>query len=324
MAKAVRVHEHGGPDVLRIEDVPVAAPGPGEALLRQTAIGVNFIDTYFRSGLYKPPAMPFIPGSEAAGIVEAIGEGVTDLAVGDRVAYAGPLGAYAERRLVPADRLVPIPAGVTDREAAASLLKGMTVQYLLRRTFKVQPHHTVLFHAGAGGVGLIAGQWLKAIGCTSIATVGSDEKAELARAAGFTHVVNYRTETFVDRVAEITGGERCDVVYDSVGKDTFPASLDCLKPLGLFVSFGNASGPVPPFELSLLSQKGSLFATRPTLFAYVAKRADLLATAAEFFGHVVDGRIKITIGQDFPLEQAADCHRALESRATTGSTILTV
>jgi NADPH2:quinone reductase len=324
MVKAVRVHEHGGPDVLRIEDVPVAAPGPGEALLRQTAIGVNFIDTYFRSGLYKPPAMPFIPGSEAAGIVEAIGEGVTDLAVGDRVAYAGPLGAYAERRLVPADRLVSIPAGVTDREAAASLLKGMTVQYLLRRTFKVQPHHTVLFHAGAGGVGLIAGQWLKAIGCTSIATVGSDEKAELARAAGFTHVVNYRTETFVDRVAEITGGERCDVVYDSVGKDTFPASLDCLKPLGLFVSFGNASGPVPPFELSLLSQKGSLFATRPTLFAYVAKRADLLATAAEFFGHVVDGRIKITIGQDFPLEQAADCHRALESRATTGSTILTV
>lgn len=325
MVLAVRIHETGGPEVMKLEEVEVGSPGAGEALVRHTAIGVNFIDTYFRSGLYKAPqGLPFTPGAEAAGVVEAVGEGVSDLKPGDRVVYNGPVGAYCEKRVMAADRLVPIPESVDDRTAAASLLKGMTVQYLLRRTFRVEPKHTVLFHAGAGGVGLIAGQWLKHLGCTSIATVGSEDKAALAREAGFTHVVNYRTHDFVAEVARITGGAKCDVVYDSVGKDTFPGSLDCLKPLGLFVSFGNASGPVPPFEMAMLSAKGSLFATRPTLFTYTASRADLLATAGELFDMIAAGHVKISIGQEFPLAEVVACHRALESRGTTGSTVMTV
>lgn len=325
MVKVVRVHETGAPAVMRLEDAEVPAPGRGEALVRHTVIGVNFIDTYFRSGLYKAPTgLPFVPGSEAAGVVEAVGEGVADVAVGDRVVYAGSVGAYAEKRVVAADRLVPIPDGIDDRTAAACLLKGMTVQYLVRRTFPVGPEHTVLFHAGAGGVGQIAGQWLKAIGCTSIATAGGPEKCRIASEAGFTHVIDYRSEDFVARVAELTGGAKCHVVYDSIGKDTFPASLDCLRPLGTFVSFGNASGAVPPFDMLLLSQKGGLYATRPTLFHYTATRADLLATAADLFAMIASGKVTVAIGQEFALDDVVKCHEALESRATTGSTILTV
>lgn len=323
MVKAIRVHAPGGPEAMVLEDVDVPPPGPGEARVRHSVVGVNFIDVYFRNGLYKTPA-PFSPGSEAAGVVEAVGDGVTDVVPGDRVCYIGSVGAYAEARNMPADRLVPIPGDIDDRTAAAALLKGMTVSYLVNRTFKVRPEHTVLFHAAAGGVGLIAGQWLRDIGCTAIGTVGSDEKADLARAAGYIHVINYRTENFVERVAAITGGDKCDVVFDSVGKDTFPASLDCLKPLGMFASFGSASGPVPAFELSLLAQKGSLFATRPTLFAYVAKRSDLLATAESLFAMIRKGAVRITIGAEFPLVEAAACHRALESRGTTGSLLLTL
>ncbi|WP_181706839.1 quinone oxidoreductase family protein [Chthonobacter rhizosphaerae] len=319
--KAVRVTKTGGPEVLRIEDVPVPSAGPGEALVRHTVIGVNFIDTYFRSGLY-PTDLPFVPGAEAAGVVEAVGEGVTTVKPGDRVAYAGSTGAYSEMRVMPADRLVSIPDGVDDRTAAAVLLKGLTVQFLLTRTFPVGPEHTVLFHAGAGGVGLIAGQWLKAIGCTSIATVGSDEKAEAAKAAGYTHVINYRTEDFVARVAELTEGAKVDVVYDSVGKDTFPGSLDCLKPRGLFVSFGNSSGPVPPFDMLLLSRKGSLFATRPTLFNYVAKREELTAAAADLFEKVAAGVVRPEIGQTFALDDVVACHEAMAARTTRGATLL--
>lgn len=321
--KAVRVHEVGGPEVLKVEDVEVPVPGAGEALIRHTVIGVNFIDTYFRSGLYKAPTpLPFTPGSEGAGVVEAIGPGVSEVAVGDRVVYAGSVGAYAEYRTMPADRLVPIPDNVDDRTAAAVLLKGLTAQFLVTQTFKVEPHHRVLFHAAAGGVGLIAGQWLKSIGATTIGTVGSPDKVELARKAGYTHVVDYRAEDFVSRVAEITGGEKCDVVYDSVGKDTFPASLDCLRMRGLFVSFGNSSGAVPPFEMILLSQKGSLFATRPTLFHYFARREDLLAGAADLFDKVAKGIVTVEIGQEFSLDDVVGCHQALASRITRGSTIL--
>lgn len=325
MVKAVVVRELGGPSAMHVEDVAVPSPGLGEALVRHTVIGVNFIDTYYRSGLYKAPAgLPFTPGAEAAGVVEALGQGVTDLAVGQRVAYSGAVGAYSEKRVVAADRLVPVPDDISDEVAAACLLKGMTVQYLVRRTFKVEKHHTVLWHAGAGGVGLIAGQWLADIGCRTIATAGSDEKVELALKAGFQHVVNYRTEDFVARVAEITGGEKCSVVYDSVGKDTFPASLDCLKRLGTFVTFGNASGPVPPVEPAILNQKGSLFMTRPKLFDYVATRAELLDTAADLFGMIARGAVTITIGQRFALDDVVACHEALESRETTGSTVLTL
>lgn len=319
--KAVRVTETGGPEVLQLVDIDVPSPGPGEALVRHTAIGVNFIDTYFRAGLY-PTDLPFIPGAEAAGVVEAVGEGVTTVKPGDRVAYAGSVGAYAEQRVMAADRLVPVPDGVDDRTAAAVLLKGLTAQFLLTRTFPVQPEHTVLFHAGAGGVGLIAGQWLKAIGCTSIATVGSDDKAEIAKAAGYTHVINYRTEDFVARVAELTEGAKADVVYDSVGKDTFPGSLDCLKMRGMFVSFGNASGPVPPFDMLTLSRKGSLFATRPTLFHYVAKREELLAAAADLFDKVAAGVVRPEIGQTFALDDVVACHQALAGRGTRGATLL--
>lgn len=323
MVHAITVHETGGPDVLRWEEVSVGAPGAGEVRLRHTAVGLNYIDTYFRSGLYPAPAgLPFIPGNEGAGVVEAVGEGVTHLSVGDRVAYAGPLGAYSEERLIAADRLVRIPEGIDDRTAAAMMLKGMTARYLLRQTYKVTSDTVLLFHAAAGGVGLIAGHWAATLGATAIGTVGSDEKAELARANGYTHVINYRTENFVERVKEITGGKLCDVVYDSVGKDTYPGSLDCLKPRGLWVSFGQSSGPIEDFNLAILSAKGSLFATRPTLFSYIAERADLEETANDLFDVVGSGAVTIAVNQDYPLKDAKRAHEDLQGRRTTGGSVL--
>jgi NADPH:quinone reductase len=322
MVKAVRVHEVGGPEVLRLEEVSVGQPGSGEALVRHTAIGLNYIDTYFRSGLYKAPSLPFVPGNEGSGVVEAVGDGVTSARPGDRVAYVATLGSYSEKRLVPADRLVRLPDSIRDEVGAAIMLKGMTAQYLLRRTFRVGPGHTILFHAAAGGVGLLACQWAKHLGAMVIGTVGSDEKAAVARAHGCDHPINYRREDFAARVKEITGGAGCDVVYDSVGKDAFPASLDCLKPFGLWVTFGQSSGPLPPIDTLLLSQKGSLFMTRPTLFTYSAKRADLEAMAADLFDVVGRGAVKVEINQTFPLAEAAEAHRALQDRRTTGATIL--
>lgn len=325
MVKAIVIRQTGGPDVMSYEDVDVGEPGPGEVRIRHTAIGVNFIDTYYRKGLYPAPGgLPFIPGAEAVGIVDKAGEGVVQFRPGDRVAYAASVGAYCEARVISAQKLVRVPDDIDGYTVAASLLKGMTVQYLLRQTFEVTREHTVLFHAGAGGVGQIAGQWLKAIGATSIATVGSDEKAEIARARGFTHVINYRTENFVERVAEITGGAKCDVVYDSVGKDTFPASLDCLKPRGLFVSFGNSSGPVAEFGLGILSQKGSLYVTRPTLAHYTATRGALDSCAEDLFEQIRSGAVEIDVGQKFRLADAVACHTAMEARETVGSTLLTV
>ncbi len=323
MAKAIRVHRTGGPEVLTWEDVEVGDPGPSEARIRHSAVGLNFIDTYFRSGLYPAPTgLPFIPGNEGAGVVEAVGEGVSHVAVGDRVAYAGGLGAYAEARVMPAGVLVKVPDGVSDDEAAAMMLKGMTARYLLRSTFRIGPETTLLFHAAAGGVGSIAGQWARKIGATSIGTVSSDEKADLARANGYTHVINYKTENFVDRVKEITGGKGCDVVYDSVGKDTFPDSLDCLRPLGMWVSFGQSSGALPDVNLGILAQKGSLFATRPTLFSYVAERADLEETANDLFSVVASGDVKIAVNQTYALQDAQKAHEDLEGRRTTGQTVL--
>jgi NADPH:quinone reductase len=323
MTGVVRVHEVGGPEVLRFEDIEVGSPGSGQALIRQTAVGLNFIDVYFRSGLYPPPQLPFIPGLEAAGVVAGVGEGVRELQVGQRVAYASPpIGAYAERRLMPADRLVALPDGVSDEQAAAMMLKGMTAQYLLRRTYRVQSGQTILFHAAAGGVGLIASQWAKHLGATVIGTVGSDAKAELARSHGCDHVIRYDREDVVARVREITGGKGVPVVYDSVGRATFESSLDCLSPLGMLVSFGQSSGKIPPVDLGILSQKGSLYITRPTLVTYTAERADLLAAAKELFDVVQSGAVEILINQRFPLRQAAEAHRALESRQTTGSTLL--
>ena len=323
MTGVVRVHEVGGPEVLRFEDVEIGSPGPGQVLLRQTAVGLNFIDVYYRSGLYPSPQLPFTPGLEGAGLVEAVGEGVTELREGQRVAYASPpLGAYAERRLMPADRLVALPDGVSDEQAAAMMLKGMTAQYLLRRTYRVQPGQTILFHAAAGGVGSIACQWAKHLGATVIGTVGSDAKAELARAHGCAHVIRYDREDVVARVREITGGKGVPVVYDSVGRATFDASLDCLAPLGMLVSFGQSSGKIPPVDLGILSQKGSLYVTRPTLMTYTAARSDLLASAKELFEVVMSGAVRIEINQRFPLRDAAEAHRALEGRRTTGSTLL--
>jgi NADPH2:quinone reductase len=323
MAKAIRIHSNGGPEVLAYEDVALAAPGPGEVLIRQTAIGLNFIDVYFRSGLYSPPGgFPLIPGGEGAGTVLEVGEGVQGLAAGDRVAYTLPTGAYATERLVPADRLVRIPDGVSDEQAAATMLKGLTVWYLLRRTYKVKPGDTVLFHAAAGGVGLLFGQWAKHLGATLIGTAGSAQKAELARAHGFDHVINYGSEDFPTRVKELTGGRLCDVVYDSVGKDTFPGSLDCLKPFGMFVSFGQSSGPIPPFPINLLQQKGSLYATRPTLFTYIAERADLERGAAALFDLIGRGILKVVVNQRYPLAEAAKAQADLEARRTTGITVL--
>lgn len=323
MVQAIRVHETGGPDVMRWEQVDVGEPGPGEVRIRHTAIGLNFIDTYFRSGLYPSPAgLPFSPGNEGAGIVQSVGDGVAHLNPGDRVAYVGPLGAYAQERVVPADNLVVIPDGIDDKTAAGMMLKGMTAQYLLRQTFAVGPDTTLLFHAAAGGVGLIAGQWAAHLGATVIGTAGSDEKIALAKAHGYQHMINYRTEDFVERVKEITGGKGCDVVYDSVGQDTYPGSLDCIRPLGTWVSFGQSSGPIADFNLGLLAQKGSLFATRPTLFTYIATRDALEATAGELFDVVQRGIVKIELNQEYRLANAIQAHEDLEGRKTTGTTVL--
>src|SRR5689334_10036695 len=322
MSHAIRIHSTGGPEVLKYEEVPVGAPGPGEARVRHTAIGVNYIDTYHRGGLY-PLTLPSGIGNEAAGVVEAVGPGVDWVKPGDRVASCtGPLGAYSSERIVPSDRLVKLPQGIEDRTAAAMMLKGLTVQYLFRQTFPLKGGETILFQAAAGGVGLIACQWARALGVTMIGTVGSDAKAALARENGCTHTIVYTRENFVERVKEITGGKGVPVVYDAVGKDTFPASLDCLQPRGMFVSFGNSSGPVPPFNIMLLTQKGSLYACRPTLVTYTTTRAAITAMADELFGLVVAGKIKSSPSQTFPLKDAADAHRALEGRKTTGATVL--
>ncbi len=322
MPKAIRFHERGGPEVLRLEEQAVGTPSRGEARVRHTAIGVNFIDTYHRTGLYPVP-LPSGLGVEGAGLVEAVGEDVKHLQVGDRVAYAGgPPGAYSEARLVAADRLLKLPDGISDRLAAAGMLKGLTVQYLVRRTYRVKAGDTVLFHAAAGGVGLIACQWLKALGAMVIGTAGSEEKAALAKAHGADHVIVYTRESVPARVRELTGGRGVPVVYDSVGTDTFQASLECLQPLGLLVSFGNASGPVPPFELGILAQKGSLYVTRPTLVTYTARREDLESMAAELFEMVQSRKVKIAVQRTFPLADAAQAHRELEGRRTTGSSIL--
>jgi NADPH:quinone reductase len=322
MTHAIRVHKFGGPEVLSYETIEIGEPGPGEAKIRQEAIGLNFVDINFRSGDRQGASLPFIPGGEGAGIVLSVGPGVRNVKPGDRVAYAIPLGAYAEERILPADRLVIVPDNIALKTAAAVMLKGMTVQYLLRRTFRVKKGDTILFHAAAGGVGLIAGQWAKHLGATVIGTASSSEKIALAKANGYDHVINYRTENFVSQVKELTGGQGVDVVYDSVGKDTFPASLDALKPFGMFVSFGQASGPVPPFEIGLLGQKGSLFATRPSVFTYTAKRKDLEATAKDLFSAIESGVVKVDINQTYALKDAAKAHADLEGRKTTGTTVL--
>jgi NADPH2:quinone reductase len=322
MAKAIQYARTGGPEVMDVVDVEVGEPGPGEARVRNHAIGLNFIDVYFRNGLYPAP-LPGGLGQEGAGVVEAVGPGVTHVRPGDRVAYAGrPNGAYSELRVMPADILVKLPDAIDFETGAAMMLQGLTVQYLFRRTYPLKAGDTILFHAAAGGVGLIACQWARAMGVNLIGTVGSNEKAELAKAHGAAHVINYNTEDVVQRVLEITNGAKVPVVYDSVGKDTFQRSLDCLRPLGLMVSFGNSSGAVPPFPLSELASRGSLYITRPTLQTYAAKREDLEAMAADLFQMVTSGKIKIEIHQRFPLADAAQAHIALEGRRTTGKTIL--
>ena len=321
MTKAIRIHAPGGPEALKWEDVPAPEPGPGEVVVKHEAVGLNYIDVYFRTGLYKAPSMPLTIGMEGAGTITALGAGVTEFAVGDRVAYAGAIGAYATERALPADKLVKVPAAISFQTAAAMMLQGMTAQYLVRRTHTVKPGETIVVHAAAGGVGLILCQWAKHIGATVIGVVSSDAKAELARAHGAAHtVVGY--DKLVSEVKRITGGAMVPVVYDSVGKDTFMVSLDCLAPLGLMASYGNASGPVAPFDLGILAAKGSLYLTRPTLATYTAKRADLLATAQDLFDVVASGAVKIAVNQSFPLAEAAKAHIALESRATTGSTVL--
>jgi NADPH2:quinone reductase len=321
MAHAIRIHQNGGPEVLKWESVDVPAPGPGQVRLKQHAVGVNYIDTYQRSGLYKMP-LPFAPGSEGAGEVVAVGPGVTDFKVGDRGAYAGALGGYADERVMPADRLVKLPHSIDYKTGAAMMLQGMTVRYLLRQTYKVGPGTTMLLHAAAGGIGLIASQWAKHLGATVIGTTSSADKVELAKANGCTHVINYKTEDFVKRTKELTNGLGVDVVYDGVGKDTYPGSLDCLKPLGLWVTFGNSSGAITNFDILSLSTKGSLYATRPTLQTYVAKREDLLANAHELFDVVSKGIVKINVNHTYPLKDAAQAHRDLEGRKTTGSIVL--
>jgi len=323
MPHAIVVDQPGGPEALDWRAVEVREPGPGQVRLRQTSIGLNFIDVYHRTGLYLQPA-PFIPGVEGAGTVEAVGPGVDWLNTGDRVAYAGPIGAYAEVRLIDADRLVKLPDEISDEQAAAMLLQGMTVQMLLRRVYAVQAGDTILVHAAAGGVGLILCQWAAAIGATVIGTVSTNEKADLARAHGCAHPIVTPAHDFVAEVDRITGGAKLPVVYDSVGRDTFMGSMDCLRPRGLMVSFGNASGPVDPISPLLLSQKGSLFLTRPTLFHYIGTRAELEAAAGELFEMVASGKVKVEVKQRFALKDAAQAHRALEARQTTGSTVLTV
>ena len=323
MPKAIRIHRTGGPDAMRWEDVEVGAPGPGEIRIRHEAVGLNYIDVYFRTGLYPAPSLPFSPGMEGAGMVEAVGEGVGSVAVGDRVAYAAPpVGSYAEERLMPAGKVVKVPAGIDSRQAAAMMLQGMTVEYLLRRTYPVRSGETILFHAAAGGVGLIACQWAKHLGATVIGTVGSDEKAALARAHGCDHPIVYTRESFTERVRDLTGGAGVPVVYDAVGRDTFEGSLDCLAPRGTLVSFGQSSGKIDPFDVGVLSAKGSLYLTRPTLMTYTASRTDLEASAEALFDVVGRGAVRIAVNQTFPLAEAAAAHRALESRRTTGSTIL--
>jgi len=322
MVAAIRVHKLGGPEVLTYEDAEVGPPGPGQIRIKQHACGINYIDTYYRTGLYPAPSLPFIPGNEAGGDVVAVGEGVKDLKVGDRVAYVVTLGGYTAERLLPANRVVKLPDAISYEQAAGMMLKGMTARYLLRRTFKVEKGTTLLLHAAAGGVGLIASQWAKHLGATVIGTVGSKEKAALAKAHGCQHTILYREEDFVARVKEITSGKLCDVVYDGIGKTTFPASLDCLRPLGMFVSFGNASGPIEAFNPSILQQKGSLFMTRPTLVHYIASREDMLTSANDLFGVVTSGAVKIPVNQKYALKDAVKAHRDLESRATTGSSIL--
>jgi NADPH2:quinone reductase len=323
MVAAVRVHKYGGPEVLTYEDVDIPAPGQGQIKIKQHASGINFIDCYFRMGMYPSPVgLPFIAGNESAGEVNAIGPGVTDLKVGDRVAYVGALGGYAAERLVPADRAVKLPANISYEQAAGMMLKGMTAQYLLNRTFKVGKGTILLIHAAAGGVGLIACQWANHLGATVIGTVGSKEKAELAKQNGCHHAILYRDVDFVAKVKEITSGKLCDVVYDSVGKDTFPASLDCLHPLGYFVSFGSSSGQIEAFNINILQAKGSLFATRPTLNHYAAKREDLISCSADLFEKVGSGAVKIPVNQTYALKDAVKAHRDLESRRTTGVSIL--
>jgi NADPH:quinone reductase len=322
MTKAVRFHKTGGPEVLQVDDVQVGDPGDGQARVKNTAIGLNFIDTYHRSGLYPLP-LPSGIGLEAAGVVEAVGNGVTHVKSGDRVGYAGgPPGAYSEVRLIPADRLMNVPEGISDKQVAAMMLKGLTVQYLIRRVYHVERGETVLFHAAAGGVGLIACQWLKALGVTVIGTVGSDEKAKIAKAHGCDHTIVYTRENFVERVKQITGGAKVPVVFDSVGKDTFMGSLDCLQPRGLLAMFGNGSGPVAAFDLNLLAAKGSLYVTRPSLMVYTARRKDLEAGAKELFDMVKSGKVKIEVNQTYALKDATQAHRDLEARKTTGSTVL--
>jgi NADPH2:quinone reductase len=323
--KAIQIHQTGGPEVMLWEDVDVPAPGPGEALVRHSAVGLNFIDVYHRSGLYPLPALPAVIGLEAAGVVEAIGEGVTEVSPGMRVAYAGaPPGSYAERRVIPAHRLVEMPDSISDETAAAMMLQGMTAHYLLKRTYPVQPGDTILFHAAAGGVGLIACQWARHLGVTVIGTVGSDEKAELAKANGCDHTIVYTRENFTERVRELTGGEGVAVVYDSIGKDTFMGSIDCLKPMGMMVTYGNATGPVDAIDPAMLGAKGSLFLTRPSLLNYTAKREDLLASATDLIDMVTSGHVVINVNQTYELKNAAQAHMDLEARKTTGSTILTV
>ena len=322
MVHGIRVHSVGGPDRLIWDEIDVCKPGPGEVRIKQRAAGLNFIDVYHRTGLYKLPSLPAVIGMEGAGEIAALGEGVTAFKVGDRVAYQGVLGGYAEERLIAADRLVKLPDAISYETAAAVLLQGMTVRALLRDVYDVGPETTLLFHAAAGGVGLIACQWARALGATLIGTVSTEEKAELARANGATHVIVTSRENFVERVRELTGGKGCDVVYDSVGKDTYLGSLDCLRPRGLFVSFGNASGPVPPFELTLL--RGSLFVARPSVMAYTATPQELQDNAADLFRMIGSGAIKVSVNQTFPLREAARAHELLESRRTTGSTVFTI
>ena len=323
MTKAILIHEPGGPDVMRWGDIEVGEPGPGQVRIRQTAVGLNFIDVYHRTGLY-PQQLPFTPGVEGAGVVQSVGSDVEGLVAGDRVAYAGPIGGYAEERLIAADQLVKLPDDISDEQAAALMLQGMTVDMLINRVRPLQKDETILVHAAAGGVGLILCQWASALGATVIGTVSTEEKAELARANGCDHPILYKTQDFVALVDEFTGGAKVPVVYDSVGKDTFLRSLDCLQKRGLLVSFGQSSGPVEPFAAGLLAQKGSLYLTRPTLFDYIAKRDELEQSAAALFEVVRSGKVRIDIGQRFPLSQAAEAHRALEARETTGSTVLTV
>jgi len=321
MVKAVRVHKVGGPEVLTYEEIgDIGAPGPGQLRIKVRACGLNFIDTYFRVGMYPMP-MPFVAGQEGAGDVVAVGPGVSDIKVGDRVAWVA-IGSYAEERLLPAERAVKLPNGISYEQAAGMMLKGQTAEYLLRRTFRVQKGHNVLVHAAAGGVGLLLCQWANHLGANVIGTVGSEEKAKLAKANGCHHTILYRKEDFVARVKDITKGALCPVVYDGVGKETFPGSLDCLAPLGMFVSFGSASGPIEAFNIGILAQKGSLFATRPTLNTYAAKREDLLSISEELFKVVTSGAVKIPINQKYALKDVQKSHRDLESRATTGSSIL--